>query len=114
MPMTPLEPSIPNDDTNKDDEIIDMTPLQPSNPIITPDDEDKEIPTTPLNPGIIVDKDDNNIKPLVPNKVTTDNNTYNPVGNLNPKTGDVSVLGYGILSITSIAGLIVNNKKNRR
>ncbi|MEG0152640.1 MAG: hypothetical protein RR744_05605 [Cellulosilyticaceae bacterium] len=105
LPLTPLEPSIP---TNPEKPELPLTPLEPSIPTNPEKPEKPELPWTPLDPS----KPITPYKPLVPgNKpVTKPVNKPSNNGN-NPQTGDMSMLGYVGLGLTSIVGLTINKKR---
>ncbi|WP_373598247.1 hypothetical protein [Paraclostridium bifermentans] len=112
IPLIPLEPSIPVKPENPD---IPLTPLEPSIPVKP---ENPDIPLIPLEPSIPVKPENPNI-PLTPlqpsiqvsiNKPSTENNKKPSNGN-NPQTGDISMIGYVGLGVSSIVGLTINKKR---
>jgi hypothetical protein len=114
-PEDPNEPAVPGEPD--DDNTVD--PEDPNEPAVPgePDDDntvdpenpsEPSVPEEPTKPLIPENPNDNNIvTPEKPNKPSTNNSNS---GN-NPKTGDISMLGYIGLGISSIAGLTINRKR---
>ena len=120
LPLIPLEPSIP---TNPEEPELPLTPLEPSIPT---NPEEPELPLTPLEPSIPTNPEKPELpwapldpsNPIVSEKssVSGDKTFSNPENKSsnnsnNPKTGDMSMLGYIGLGLTSIVGLTINKKR---
>jgi tetratricopeptide (TPR) repeat protein len=102
LPLIPLEPSIP---TNPEEPELPLTPLEPSIPT---NPEKPELPWAPLEPSNPIVSE----KPSVSGDKTFSNPENKPSNNSNnPKTGDMSMLGYIGLGLTSIVGLTINKKR---
>lgn len=117
--LEPNKPQLPDDDT--------VNPENPNEPVLPgkPDDNNTENPENPNKPQVPVSPNkpgtpgnsnvNNTVKPgfnKPSNNTTTNNNTNNKSSNgNNPKTGDMSMLGYIGLGLSSIVGLTINRKR---
>lgn len=129
-PNEPALPGEPDDDNTEEPELPDddtVNPENPNEPVLPgkPDDNNTEnpenpnkpqVPVSPNKPGTPGNSNVNNIvkpgfnKPS--NNTTTNNTTNNKSSNgNNPKTGDMSMLGYIGLGLSSILGLTINRKR---
>lgn len=103
VPEDPNEPALPGepDDNNT------VNPENPNKP---------QVPVSPNKPATPGNSNVNNtVKPgfnKPSNNTTTNNTTNNKSSNgNNPKTGDMSMLGYIGLGLSSIVGLTINRKR---
>lgn len=129
-PEDPSEPGEPDDDNTVEPELPDddtVNPENPNEPVLPgkPDDNNTEnpenpnkpqVPVSPTKPGTPGNSNVNNtVKPgfnKPSNNTTTNNTTNNKSSNgNNPKTGDISMLGYIGLGLSSIVGLTINRKR---
>ncbi|GAA0104639.1 hypothetical protein UT300013_12620 [Paraclostridium sordellii] len=124
-PVEPEEPNKPEGPVEPDDDTVN--PEDPNEPALPgePDDDNTvepeepnkpEVPENPNEPVLPGEPDDNNtVKPgfnKPSNNTTTNNTTNNKSSNgNNPKTGDISMLGYIGLGLSSIVGLTINRKR---
>lgn len=128
-PEEPNEPALPGepDDDNTEEPNKPEVPENPNEPVLPgkPDDNNTEnpenpnkpqVPVSPTKPGTPGNSNVNNtVKPgfnKPSNNTTTNNTTNNKSSNgNNPKTGDMSMLGYIGLGLSSIVGLTINRKR---
>ncbi|WP_338562229.1 hypothetical protein QJR60_03615 [Paraclostridium sordellii] len=125
-PEDPSEPAIPGepDDDNTEEPNKPEVPENPNEPVLPgkPDDNNTEnpnkpqVPVSPNKPATPGNSNVNNtVKPgfnKPSNNTTTNNTTNNKSSNgNNPKTGDMSMLGYIGLGLSSIVGLTINRKR---
>ena len=119
VPEDPNEPELPNDDTvNPEKPNEPALPGEPDdNNTVNPENPNKpQVPVSPTKPGTPGNSNVNNtVKPgfnKPSNNTTTNNTTNNKSSNgNNPKTGDISMLGYIGLGLSSIVGLTINRKR---
>ncbi|CEO09927.1 Uncharacterised protein [[Clostridium] sordellii] len=110
-----VEPELPNDDTvNPENPNEPALPGEPDdNNTVNPENPNKpQVPVSPNKPATPGNSNVNNtVKPGFnkPSNNTTQNNKLSN-GN-NPKTGDISMLGYIGLGLSSIVGLTINRKR---
>lgn len=125
-PEDPSEPALPGepDDDNTEEPNKPEVPENPNEPVLPgkPDDNNTEnpnkpqVPVSPNKPATPGNSNVNNtVKPgfnKPSNNTTTNNTTNNKSSNgNNPKTGDMSMLGYIGLGLSSIVGLTINRKR---
>lgn len=129
-PSEPELPGEPDDDNTVEPELPDddkVNPENPNEPVLPgkPDDNNTENPENPNKPQVPVNPNkpvtpgnsnvNNTVKPgfnKPSNNTTTNNTTNNKSSNgNNPKTGDMSMLGYIGLGLSSIVGLTINRKR---
>lgn len=129
-PSEPALPGEPDDDNTVEPELPDddtVNPENPNEPVLPgkPDDNNTENPENPNKPQVPVSPNkpstsgnsnvNNTVKPgfnKPSNNTTTNNITNNkPSDGNNPKTGDMSMLGYIGLGLSSIVGLTINRKR---
>ncbi|CEK39124.1 hypothetical protein [Paraclostridium sordellii] len=125
-PEDPSEPALPGepDDDNTEEPNKPEVPENPNEPVLPgkPDDNNTEnpnkpqVPVSPNKPATPGNSNVNNtVKPgfnKPSNNTTTNNTTNNKSSNGNkPKTGDMSMLGYIGLGLSSIVGLTINRKR---
>lgn len=129
-PSEPALPGEPDDDNTVEPELPDddkVNPENPNEPVLPgkPDDNNTENPENPNKPQVPVNPNkpvtpgnsnvNNTVKPgfnKPSNNTTTNNTTNNKSSNgNNPKTGDMSMLGYIGLGLSSIVGLTINRKR---
>lgn len=125
-PEDPSEPELPGepDDDNTEEPNKPEVPENPNEPVLPgkPDDNNTEnpnkpqVPVSPNKPATPGNSNVNNtVKPgfnKPSNNTTTNNTTNNKSSNgNNPKTGDMSMLGYIGLGLSSIVGLTINRKR---
>ncbi|CEN94120.1 hypothetical protein [Paraclostridium sordellii] len=125
-PEDPNEPALPGepDDDNTEEPNKPEVPENPNEPVLPgkPDDNNTEnpnkpqVPVSPNKPATPGNSNVNNtVKPgfnKPSNNTTTNNTTNNKSSNgNNPKTGDMSMLGYIGLGLSSIVGLTINRKR---
>lgn len=126
-PSEPELPGEPDDDNTVEPELPDddkVNPENPNEPVLPgkPDDNNTEnpnkpqVPVSPNKPATPGNSNVNNtVKPgfnKPSNNTTTNNTTNNKSSNgNNPKTGDMSMLGYIGLGLSSIVGLTINRKR---
>ncbi|CEN89258.1 hypothetical protein [Paraclostridium sordellii] len=129
-PSEPALPGEPDDDNTEEPELPDddtVNPENPNEPVLPgkPDDNNTENPENPNKPQVPVSPNkpatpgnsnvNNTVKPgfnKPSNNTTTNNTTNNKSSNgNNPKTGDMSMLGYIGLGLSSIVGLTINRKR---
>ncbi|CEN76533.1 Uncharacterised protein [[Clostridium] sordellii] len=126
-PNEPALPGEPDDDNTVEPELPDddtVNPENPNEPVLPgkPDDNNTEnpnkpqVPVSPNKPTTPGNSNVNNtVKPgfnKPSNNTTTNNTTNNKSSNgNNPKTGDMSMLGYIGLGLSSIVGLTINRKR---
>lgn len=124
-PEDPNEPELPGepDDDNPEEPNKPEVPEDPNEPALPgePDDNNTVNPENPNKPQVPVSPNkpatpgnsnvNNTVKPGFnkPSNNTTQNNKLSN-GN-NPKTGDISMLGYIGLGLSSIVGLTINRKR---
>ncbi|QYE97385.1 hypothetical protein [Paraclostridium sordellii] len=129
-PNEPELPGEPDDDNTVEPELPDDDTVNPENPNepelpVKPDDNNTVNPENPNKPQVPVSPNkpstpgnsniNNTVKPgfnKPSNNKTTNNTTNNKSSNgNNPKTGDMSMLGYIGLGLSSIVGLTINRKR---
>ncbi|MFR6018267.1 MAG: hypothetical protein ACLUG9_12025 [Paraclostridium sordellii] len=128
-PEDPSEPALPGepDDDNTEEPNKPEVSENPNEPVLPgkPDDNNTENPENPNKPQVPVNPNkpvtpgnsnvNNTVKPgfnKPSNNTTTNNTTNNKSSNgNNPKTGDMSMLGYIGLGLSSIVGLTINRKR---
>ena len=128
-PEDPSDPALPGepDDDNTEEPNKPEVPENPNEPVLPgkPDDNNTENPENPNKPQVPVNPNkpvtpgnsnvNNTVKPgfnKPSNNTTTNNTTNNKSSNgNNPKTGDMSMLGYIGLGLSSIVGLTINRKR---
>lgn len=124
-PNEPALPGEPDDDNTVEPEESNKpeVPENPNEPVLPgePDDNNTvnpenpnkpQVPVSPNNPSTPGNSNVNNtVKPGFnkPSNNTTQNNK--PSNGNNPKTGDISMLGYIGLGLSSIVGLTINRKR---
>ncbi|CEO13022.1 hypothetical protein [Paraclostridium sordellii] len=115
-----VEPELPDDDTvNPENPNEPELPVKPddNNNTVNPENPNKpQVPVSPNKPSTPGNSNINNtVKPgfnKPSNNKTTNNTTNNKSSNgNNPKTGDMSMLGYIGLGLSSIVGLTINRKR---
>lgn len=128
VPEDPAVPGEPDDDNTVDPELPDddtVNPEDPNEPVLPGEPDDTVNPENPNKPQVPVSPDkpstpgnsnvNNTVKPgfnKPSNNTTTNNTTDNKSSNgNNPKTGDISMLGYIGLGLSSIVGLTINRKR---
>lgn len=129
-PNEPALPGEPDDDNTVEPELPDDDTVNPENPnepalpgepddnnTVNPENPNKpQVPVSPNKPATPGNSNVNNtVKPgfnKPSNNTTTNNTTNNKSSNgNNPKTGDMSMLGYIGLGLSSIVGLTINRKR---
>ena len=109
VPLPPIDPDKP---------VVPLPPINPDKPVVPPTDPDKPVvPPTEPNKPVVPPTEPN--KPVVPPteldkpfKITIDDITEE---NMNPKTGDGSLLIYiGVSSVCLILFIIINRKNIKK
>lgn len=125
-PNEPALPGEPDDDNTVEPELPDDDTVNPENPnepalpgepddnnTVNPENPNKpQVPVSPNKPSTPGNSNVNNtVKPGFNKQSNNTRQNNKPSNGNNPKTGDMSMLGYIGLGLSSIVGLTINRKR---